>query len=87
MALVNTDPLSGIVHKLVVCTTKYFPVTRESGMRDDEVARRVAISTSYFGVMNARPVSRRGLGINVSKIHLMMTGHHNTERHTSTTNS
>ena len=87
MALVDTNPLSGIMHKLIVCTAKYFPVTRESGMRDDEVARRVTISTSYFGVMNARPVSRRGLGINVSKIHLKMTGHCNAECHTSTTNS
>jgi len=56
-------------------------------MRDKEVARRVAISISYFGVVNAHPVSRRGLDINMSAVHLKITGHRSTERHTSTTNS
>ena len=54
---------SCIVHELVVCATEYFPVAREGGMRDDEVTRRVAIGISYFGVVDADPVSRRGLGV------------------------
>ena len=54
------------MHKLVVCTAKYFPVTREGGVRNDEVARRIAISISYFGVVDTQLVSRRGLGAHKS---------------------
>ena len=53
---------SRIMHELVVCATEYFPVTREGGMRNDEVARRAAIIISYFSVVGADPVSRRGTG-------------------------
>ena len=58
----NANLFSGVVHELVVCTTEYFPVTRKRGMRDDEIACRITISTSYFGVMNTDAVSRGGLG-------------------------
>ena len=84
----DTNLLSRVVHELVVCTTEYFPVAREGGMRCDEVARRVAISTSYFGIVDADPVSRCGLGVYVSTTHPKMTVWRCVEyHHTSTTNS
>ena len=54
----------GIVHELIICTTEYFPVTREGGMWDDEIARRITISVSYLGVTDAGAISRSGLGAN-----------------------
>ena len=84
----DTNLLSSVVHELVICATKYFPVTGEGGMWDDEVARRVAIGVSYFSVVDAHWVSRRGLSLYVLKIHLEMAGHYNMGRsHTSITNS
>ena len=65
---------SRIMHELVVCATEYFPVTRKDGMRNDEVARRAAIIISYFSVVGADPVSRRGLGVQKSKIFSTMAG-------------
>ena len=58
--------LSRVVHELVVCAAKYFPVTRECRMWDDKVTRRVTIGISYFGVVDADLVSGRGLGVHVS---------------------
>jgi hypothetical protein len=55
---------SRVMHQLIVCAAKYFPVPGEGRVRDDEVARRIAISTSYFCVVDADSISRRGLGIN-----------------------
>lgn len=31
-------------------------------MRDDEVTRRVALDVSYFDIVDADPIGRRGLG-------------------------
>jgi len=62
----DTNLFSRVVHELVVRTTKYFPVAWEGGMRYDEVTRRVAISVSYFGIVDADPVCRRGLGVYMS---------------------
>lgn len=61
--------LSRVVHELVVRTTEYLPVTREGGVRDDEVATRIAISIPYFRVMNTNAVSRRRLGLHTSTVH------------------
>ena len=36
-AAMDTNLLSRVVHELVIYTTEYLPVARESGMRDDEV--------------------------------------------------
>lgn len=63
----ETDLLPRVVHELVICTAEYFPETRECGMWDDKVACCVTICISYFGVVNADPVSGRGLGANMSK--------------------
>lgn len=65
----DMDLFSGVVHELVVCTTEYFPVTREGGMWDDEVACRITIGVSYFGVMDTDAIGRGGLGINWSTIY------------------
>ena len=71
--MMNTDLLSRVVHELVVCTTKYFPVTGEGRMRDEEVARRVSISIPYFSVVDADTTSRGGLGVHMSAIHPKIT--------------
>lgn len=65
---------SCIVHELVVRTTEYFPVTREGGVWDDEVTCRVAIGVSYLSVVDADPVSLRGLGVQKSKPFPKMAG-------------
>jgi len=72
---VDTNLLSCIVHELVVRATEYFPVSWEGGMWNEEVARRVTISISYFYVVDAHPVSRRGLDLFTSAIYVEMTGH------------
>jgi len=64
----ETNLLPRVVHELVICATDYLPVTRESWMRDDKVARRVAVRTSYFSVVDADPMSWRGLGVHKSTI-------------------
>ena len=57
-------------------------------MRDDKVTRRVTINVSYFGIGNAHSISRRGLGLQMSAIHLEVAGQHSVEhRDTSITNS
>lgn len=53
----DTNLLSCIVGELVVCTAKYLPVTGEGRVRSDEVACRVAISISYFSVVDGGPIS------------------------------
>ena len=54
---------SRVVHELIICTSVHFPVTRKSGVRDDKVTRRVAISVSDFGVMDGGPIRRRRLRV------------------------
>ena len=84
----NANLLSRIVHELVVCTTEYSPEARKGRMWDDEVTCRVTISVSYLGVVDADPVSRRGLDVRMSAIHPKTTTWRCIEQHrTSTTNS
>jgi len=71
--MMNTDLLSHIVHELVVCTTKYFPVTGEGRMRDEEVARRVSISIPHFSVVDADTMSWGGLGAHIPATHTKIT--------------
>lgn len=59
--MVGMNLFSGIMHELVVCTAKYFPISREGGMRDDKITRRITISISYFGVMNTDAIGRNRL--------------------------
>jgi hypothetical protein len=84
----DTNILSRVVYKLVVCTTEYLPVTREGGVRDKEVTSGIAISVSYFGVGNAGPVSGRELGVYMSIIHPKLAAWKSMKtHHTSITNS
>jgi len=69
-AAAETNLLPRVVHELVVRATDYLPVTREGWMRDDEVTCRVAVPISYFSIVDADSISRRGLGIYRSTIHI-----------------
>ena len=84
----DTNLLSSVMDELVICTAKYFPVTGEGRVWDDEVACRVAISISYFCVVDADPISRRRLDVCTSTTHPQMTTQQRVEQHcTSITNS
>jgi len=84
----DTNLFSRVVHELVVCTTKHFPVTGEGRMWDEEVSHRVAISIPYFGVGNRDTVCWGGLGIRTSAIYPKTTTQRSVKQHrTSTTTS
>jgi len=65
----DTNLLSRVVDDLVVCTAEHLPVTGEGRMRGDEIACRVAISISYFSVVDGGPISRRRLNAHRSTAH------------------
>jgi len=83
----DTNFLSRVVGELVVCTTKYLPVTGEGRVRGDEIACRVTISISYFSVVDGGPISRRRLNAHRSTVHPGMIAQQCVEHRTSTTNS
>lgn len=60
--MVDTNIFPRVMYELIVRTASDFPVTGKSGMRDNEVSRSVAISISYFGVVDAGPMTWRRLG-------------------------
>ena len=84
----DTNLLSRVMYELVVCTTKYLPVTGEGRVWDDEVACRVTISIPYFCVVNADPIGRCGLDVYTSTTHPGMAVQQRVEQHhTSITSS